>query len=99
MSRRSRDWNERLASDLHDPEFAREFLMAMLDEGFTLQAALGKTIRSYGVKEFAKKARIPSSNLIRSIGSKHNPTQKTLDKLLKPFGLRLAVAPRPVKAA
>lgn len=99
MTRRSRDWNETLACELRDPEFAREFLMAMLDEGFTLQAALAKTIRSYGVKEFAKKARMPSSNIVRSIDRQHNPTQKTLDRLLKPLGLRLAVAPRSCKAA
>ncbi|HEY9758897.1 MAG TPA: hypothetical protein V6C97_27255 [Oculatellaceae cyanobacterium] len=99
MTRRSRDWNETLAEELRSPEFAREFLMAMLDEGFSLQEALAKTIRSYGVKEFARKAHMPSSNLVRSIDHQHNPTQKTLDRLLKPLGLRLAVAPRPGKAA
>jgi DNA-binding phage protein len=99
MAKRSRDWNETLASELRDPEFAREFLMAMLDEGLTLQAAIAKTIRSYGVKEFARKARMPSSNIVRSIDHKHNPTQRTLDRLLKPFGLRLAVAPRSGRAA
>lgn len=99
MTKRSRDWNETLAHELRDSEFAREFLMAMLDEGFTLQEALAKTIRSYGVKEFARKARMPSSNLVRSIDRKHNPTQRTLDRLLKPLGLRLAVAPRLGKAA
>ena len=48
MSRRSRDWNEDLARDLQDPEFAREFLKALLEEGLTLQEALGRTVRACG---------------------------------------------------
>jgi DNA-binding phage protein len=91
MSRRSRDWNEDLARDLRDPEFAREFLKALLDEGFTLQEALARTVRACGVKEFAKRARMPSPNVLRSISPHHNPTQKTIEQLLRPFGLRLTV--------
>ena len=63
-------------------------------EGFSLQEALGKTIRAYGVKEFASKAKMPSSNVLRSIDARHNPTQKTLEQLLRPLGLQLTVAPR-----
>lgn len=93
MTRRSRDWNEGLARDLRDPEFAREFLLALLDEGFTIQTALGKLVRAYGVKEFAAKVKVPGPNLLRSIDAKHNPTQKTLEQLLRPLGMRLTVAP------
>lgn len=92
MTRRSRDWNEGLSQDLRDLEFAREFILASLNEGLSLQAVLSKTIRAYGVKEFAKKVKIASPNLLRAIDPKHNPTQDTLNRLLKPFGLRLAVA-------
>jgi DNA-binding phage protein len=93
MSRRSRDWNESLAQELRDREFAREFVLGLLDEGFTLQQALAKVIRAYGIKEFASKARIPGPNILRSIDGRHNPPQKTLEHLLRPLGLRLAVAP------
>ncbi len=93
--KRSRDWNESLAKDLRNPEFAREFVLALMEEGFTLQEALGKTIRAYGVTEFASKAQMPSPNLLRSIRPTGNPTQKTLEQILRPLGLRLAVAPRP----
>lgn len=92
--RRSRDWNEELARDLRHQEFAREFVLGLLDEGFSLQAALAKTIRAYGVAEFAAKTHMASPNVLRSIRAKSNPTQKTLEQLLKPFGLRLAVAPQ-----
>ena len=70
MARRSRDWNEGLAQDLRDQEFAREFLLAAMDEGVPIQIALGKIVRAMGVKEF----------------------QDTLNRLLKPFRLRLSLA-------
>lgn len=91
MSRRSQDWNKGLAKDLQNPKFAKEFLLALTEEGLSLQAALGKIIRSIGVKEFSKKAKMANSNIIRAIDPKHNPTQDTLNRLLKPLGLRLTV--------
>jgi DNA-binding phage protein len=92
MAKRSRNWNEGLARDLQDPTFAREFLMAALDEGIPLQTALGKVIRAMGIKEFAARIGIASPNLLRAISPRHNPTQATLNRLLKPFGLRLGLA-------
>lgn len=92
MAKRSRDWNEGLARDLRKQDFAREFVLGLVAEGFTLQEALGKVIRGYGVKEFARKARMRSPNVLRSIDPRHNPTQKTLEQLLRPLGLRLTVA-------
>lgn len=92
MARRSRDWNEGLAEDLQDPEFAREFLTAAVEDGIPLQMALGKVIRATGVKEFAERVGMPSPNVLRAIHPKHNPTQETLERLLRPFGLRIGLA-------
>jgi DNA-binding phage protein len=91
MVRRSRDWDETLANELRNKEFAREYILASIDEGTDLQSVLGKVIRAHGVKEFAKKVKMASPNLLRSIDRRHNPTQDTLNRLLRPFGLRLAV--------
>ena len=55
MARRSEDWNVGLAKDLRDAAFAREFLLASIDEGVDLQLALGRVIRAMGVTEFAAK--------------------------------------------
>jgi len=93
MARRSKDWNEGLALDLQDPVFAREFIQSALEEGISLQATLGKVIRAMGVKEFSKLSKIASPNLVRAINPKHNPTQETLGRLLRPFGLMLTIAP------
>jgi DNA-binding phage protein len=93
MARRSNDWNAGLAQDLRDPVFAREFLLASIDEGVPLQIALGKVIRAMGVKEYASKVRMASPNVLRAISPRHNPTQDTLNRLLRPFRLRLSLAP------
>jgi len=50
VARRSRDWNEGLADDLQDPEFARQFLTAAVEDGVPLKLALAKVIRATGVK-------------------------------------------------
>ena len=92
MTRRGEDWNVGLAKDLRDGAFAREFLLASIDEGVDLQLALGKVIRAMGVKEFAAKVRMASPNVLRAINPRHNPTQDTLNRLLEPFKLRLSLA-------
>jgi DNA-binding phage protein len=89
---RSTDWDEGLARDLQDREFAREFLLAAVEEDVSIQAALGKVIRAYGLKEFAAEIDMPSSNLSRALRPSSNVTQQMLNRLLKPFGLRLSIA-------
>ena len=93
MARRSRDWNVGLAQDLRHHEFAREFLLAAIDEGVPLRVALAKVVRAMGVKEFAAKVRMASPNLLRTLNPRHNPTQETLNRLLRPFRLKLSLAP------
>jgi probable addiction module antidote protein len=92
MARRSRDWNVDLADDLRDQKFAEEFLFAAIDEGVPLQVALAKVVRAMGVKEFAEKVGMASPNLLRALNPRHNPTHETLNRLLKPFSLKLGLA-------
>jgi DNA-binding phage protein len=44
-----------------------------------------------GVKEFAAKVGMASPNLLRTLNPRHNPTQGTLNRLLKPFRLKLSI--------
>lgn len=99
MARRTVDWNEGLAKDLKNPKFAAEFILSSLEDGVSIQAALGKAIRAYGVKEFAEKVKIPSSNVLRAIHPRSNPTHATLNKLLKPFGLQVGLQPLQKRSA
>jgi len=92
MARRSKDWNQGLAEDLQDAAFARQFLTAAVEDGVPLKMALAKVIRARGIKEFAETVGMPSPNVVRAIHPKHNPTQETLERLLKPFGLRIGLA-------
>jgi probable addiction module antidote protein len=92
MARRTKDWNKGLAEDLRNREFAREFLMAAIEEGIPLQLALGKVVRAAGVKEFASKIGMESPNLLRAINPRHNPTQATINRILRPLGLKLSLA-------
>lgn len=93
MARRSKDWNEGLAEDLRDKTFAREFLLAAIEEGVSIQVALGKVIRAMAVKESAASVDMAPPNVLRAISPRHNPTQETLNRLLRPFRLRLSLAP------
>ncbi len=93
MTRRSRDWNEGLAKDLKNTKFASEYILACIDEGMTVQEILGKIARTLGVKEFASMVKMPASNVLRSVNPNSNPTQETLNRLLKPFKLQLTVGP------
>ena len=95
MARRSEDWNIDLAKRLHNPKFARAFLLATIDEGLTIQEALAKVIRAIGVTEFAAQIGMPRPNVQRAIRPQYNPTQGTLNRLLAPFRLRLSLAPLP----
>jgi DNA-binding phage protein len=85
--------NGEINRELRDQGFARQFLLAAIDEGVPLQVALGKVVRAMGVKEFAAKVRMASPNLLRALNPRHNPTQDTLTRLLKPFRLKLTLAP------
>ena len=88
-----RDWNAGLAEDLRDKTFARALLLAAADEGLSIQVALGKVIRAMGVKEFAASVDMAPPNVLRAINPRHNPTQETLNRLLRPFRLRVSLAP------
>ena len=92
MSRRSQDWDEGLARDLQNKDFAQEFILSSIDEGLSIQAILAKVIKSYGLREFSKKVRMASPNVLRAIDPRHNPTQDTLNRLLQPFGLCLSIS-------
>ncbi len=93
MARRSRDWNRGLARDLRNPEFARRFILAAVEEGIPLHQVVGKVIRAAGVKEFAARVRMDGPHLSRAIHPRHTPNQDILNRLLRPFRLKLSIVP------
>ena len=93
MVRRAKDWDEHMLEDLNDPAFASELMLAGVENGMTLRQALGDIIRGIGVKEFASKVGMPGPHVVRAVDPTHNPTEETLERLLRPFGLRLGLTP------
>ena len=93
MAKGSRDWNHGLTHDLRNPEFARRFIVAAVEDGIPLQQAIGKVIRAAGVKEFAAKVRMDRLHLARTIHPRHTPNQEMVNRLLRPFRLKLSIVP------
>lgn len=93
MPTRSRDWSEEVSQELKDPAYAQGFLEELLSEGDDLQTALGRMIRLYGVKEYAKLVDMDEPAIQRALNPEHNPTKQTLEKLLAPLNLSLGVKP------
>jgi len=58
-----------------------------------LAAALGDVARARGMSELARKTGLTREALYRSLSAEGNPQLATLTKVLRAFGLRLAVQP------
>jgi DNA-binding phage protein len=88
MAKRSKNWDESLSKRLRDKEFAKNFLLALMeDEGLTLKEALRETIQCYGVSEFSELCGVAQPNITRVLDERSNPTLTTIEKLLEPFSL------------
>lgn len=91
MNKKTVDWNDGLMEDLKDPEFAKGFVEACLEEGVPLQVALGKVVKAQGYFFVARKVHMAVPNVMRAVQPKANPTIATMNKLLHGVGLKFAV--------
>lgn len=85
-----------IASFREDPEFAAEYLNAILEDGdeAELLQALKRVAAAFGgVGEIASKADLHAKTLYRTLSSQGNPEMKTLVAVLKTMGLGLSVRP------
>ena len=79
-----------------DPEFAAEYLNAILEDGDQqeLLTALRYLAAAFGgVPYLAEQAELNATTLYRTLSPRGNPELKSLLALLKALGLRLAVQP------
>jgi DNA-binding phage protein len=90
---RNSSYDEDLAQELKDPEFAQSFLLDLIkgDDGISLEEALRVTIQKMGVAEYCTRARLSKQYVNSFLRAKRNPKQETLDIFLKPFRLRTKV--------
>ncbi|MGB6452380.1 MAG: addiction module antidote protein [Steroidobacteraceae bacterium] len=63
------------------------------DDPRVLAAALGDVARARGMSELARKTGIAREALYRSLSADGNPELATLTKVLRAFGMRLAIHP------
>jgi DNA-binding phage protein len=93
LMHRHESYDEKLASELQDQEFAKDFILDLIegDEGLTPLEALRHTIRRMGVKEFSVAAKIPYESVCRMLESDSLPKISTLDRYFAFFGLKVKI--------
>jgi len=78
-----------------DPEYATEYLNAVLDDGSQeeLMLALRRIATAYGMKDVAVTAKLNPKTLYRTLSPSGNPELKSFQAILGAMGMRLAVTP------
>jgi hypothetical protein len=84
MAGRSQGWKVGRAHDLQDSRLAQEFLSSV-EEGFSVEVALAAVFRAMDVR----RCRWPARTFRVRSTPRHNPTQETLNRLLRPLKLTL----------
>jgi probable addiction module antidote protein len=85
-----------------DPQFAAEYLNAVLADGDQeeVMLALRRLSQAFGgVPKLAKVAELNATTLYRTLSPKGNPELKSLTVLLRALGMQLAVRPLSQKRA
>ena len=90
---RHESYDQELAAELQDQEFAKDFILGLIegDDGLAPLEALRHTIRRIGVKEFAEAAEIPYESVCRMLESDNTPKIATLDRYFSFFGLKVRI--------
>ena len=84
------EYDKMLSAEFRNKKFARGFLTDLMsgEEALSLEDALRHMIARMGTKEFSELANAPTQNVTEFVKKKRTLKPETLDKWLKPFGLR-----------
>lgn len=71
----------------------QQYLLTLIEgeDGLSLDVALNMTIKRMGIKEFCEMTEIPMPNVMEFLKGKRKPKPETLEKYLKPFGLKVRI--------
>ena len=89
--RRSDSFNKDFIENMQDQEFAKAYILSLMnndEEPMTLEDALRFTILQVGNTTFANMVGTKPQTIDKFISKERIPKPKTLDKWLKPFGLK-----------
>src|SRR5260370_24806346 len=92
MPKRSGNWNPYVSEKLSVKAFAREYLLASMEEGKDLLESLRDLIRQRGIKEFCAERHLPEATVKRVLAGSHSTSMATYEKILKTFHLKLRLA-------
>ena len=88
---RKESFDEKLSRELHDPEFAQNFLEGLIeaeDGNLSYEDALRDLISVMGITEFSKFSKVPQPRVTEFVSGK-DVKASTLDRFLKPFKLKV----------
>ena len=90
---RTIDFDEVLASQLSDYEFRKEYLLTLMEgdeeDSMEVHEALIHVAKKMGVTEFSELVKMNRVAVSRFISLGSRPKVSTLEKMLKPFGLKI----------
>lgn len=90
--RRASSFDQDVAEALRKggPSGVQQFIIGLTeDDGLPLDQALRITIKSMGIKEFCEMTGIAMPNVSEFLSKKRKPKPETLERYLKPFGLKI----------
>jgi DNA-binding phage protein len=96
--RRSDRFNERFSQEMQNPAFASEYILLLLndqDEPMSVEEALRYVIFQMGTTEFAEMVGMRVQTIDKFLKGERHPKRETLDKFLKPFGLKTVMTAKP----
>ena len=96
MGKRSVDYREDLMNALKNPKERAAYINAALEDGDTkvlLTALKNIAEANGGVGKLATRTKLARESLYRMLSKEGNPELKSLDKILRSFGLKLSVQP------
>jgi DNA-binding phage protein len=88
---RSDSFNERFSREIRNPDYAKVYIGELLGDqgsGKALSDVLKIVAKKMGTTEFADFVGERVQNIDKFIKGNRNPKRETLDKYLKPFGLK-----------
>lgn len=98
MPRRSKSYDEAIAKEMQDHDFARGMVLHAIEQsGYSIEEALQHAIQSMGIKEFSDKSGLPLHNISDFVNGKRKFGFKNISRCLAVFGLRFVVARDEIK--
>lgn len=97
---RSNSYNERFSRDIRKPIYARAYILGLLqdkDEPMPLEEILRLIARKMGTTDFGDLVGERVQNIHGFIEGKRRLKRETIDKFLKPFGLKTVLGVKPVR--